>query len=151
MHAKPEDYSKIELENLDNDQRRINLVYEDDYTLFIKRDELKEISEIHDVYNEEVFCMWVRIISADYKTFTVFDYCENTYSADKDHIYCFSRIIEEADLASFKAINYQFAKDKKHVYFFERPLQNVSPETFVYQEGMYGETTEGEYDRLVYP
>jgi len=151
MDANPIKYGKREIEKLDNDRSLMNLVYDDNYTLFVKRNELTEISRIHNLYKNDVYCLSLRIIDADHKTFKVFKDCEEMYARDKDHVFSRSQIIKDADIASFQVINAQFAKDKNHVYFFERRLQDVNPDTFVYQEGMYGETIEGKYDKLVYP
>ncbi len=151
MDANPKNYGKREIEKLDNDRSLINLIYDDNYTLFAKRNELIEISRIHNLYKNDVYCLSLRVIGVHYITFKVFEDCEEAYAVDKNNIYCHSQIVKGADIESFQTINGQFAKDKNHVYFYERPLQDINPKTFVYQEGMYGETIDKENDRLVYP
>ncbi len=150
MDKNPKKYGKREVEKLDNDRSVINLTYDNDYSLFAKRTELKEISRVHTLYNNDLYAMNVRIIGADYKTFSVFKNSEEMYAADKSHVFYHSKIVNGADIASFQTINSKFAKDKNHVYYLEKPLLNINPDTFIYKEGMYGETIDKENDRLVY-
>ncbi|WP_299442474.1 DKNYY domain-containing protein [uncultured Aquimarina sp.] len=150
MNPNAADYNSKKINQLENDFNQTTLIYDDNHTIFVLKKELKEISQSHTVFKDEVYCFHRRIIDADYKSFEVYENCEDRYARDKNQVFYLSIVIKDADIKSFKIINSSFAKDNNYVYFFEKRLLDVDPDTFVYQEGMYGEAIDQYTYRLAY-
>lgn len=151
INSNMKDYSISKLKKTENDINLICLYYDDNHVLFVKKKELVKLSESHNLYNNEVYYFNIRIVEADHKSFKALQGGEASYALDKNNVFHRSNIIKHADAASFQVINSQFSKDKNHVYYFGKKLLNVAPVPFMYKEGMYGETIDKEYYRLVYP
>jgi len=150
MNNNAKNYGSKKIYQLENDFKQTTLIYDDDHIIFVLKKELKEISQSHTLYKDEVYCFHRRIMGADYKSFEVYENCEDRYAKDKSHVFYLSMAIKDADIESFEIINSNFAKDKNHVYYYDKRLLDIDPSTFKYQEGMYGETIDPLTDRLVY-
>ncbi len=69
----------------------------------------------------------------------VFIHQDAFYTKDKNHVYLFEKIIEEADPSSFRVLNIYYSMDKNKVFREEKPLKGVDPrkfdpKTFNYEE-----------------
>ncbi|BEG98935.1 DKNYY domain-containing protein [Bacteroides sedimenti] len=71
---------------------------------------------------------------ADYKTFHVLkegnSVLESPYMADKEKVYYDSLVVEEADVKSFVALNYNYGKDRHRIYYNHKPLVKADFKTF---------------------
>ncbi|WP_299314375.1 DKNYY domain-containing protein [uncultured Aquimarina sp.] len=150
MNPNAKDYSTKKINHLNNNYNLRWLNYDENHVIFTDEKNLNKISESHTLFENEIYCFSNRIIDADYKSFTVYENCEDRYARDQNHIFYMASVIKDADFDSFETINASFAKDKNHVYFFEKRLLYTDPDTFVYKEGMYGETIDDHTDKLIY-
>ncbi|MBW1295041.1 DKNYY domain-containing protein [Aquimarina litoralis] len=144
-------YSINKIRDIESSYHYRTLSYDEDHIIFVRKKELIELSKIHSIYKEEIYALNNRIKKADYKSFKVYENSEDLYAKDHKQVYYLSSIIHNADISSFEIINSQFSKDKNHVYYLEKRLLDIHPDTFIYQEGMYGESIDSYSAKLIYP
>ena len=67
------------------------------------------------------------LLNPDIPTFTVLGY---TYAKDKQHVYYYSKVMEDADPTTFQHLDFYFDKDKDTVYHFGQKIDGADTASF---------------------
>lgn len=141
-------FDRKKAEQMENDTSLLLVNYDEDHAVFIKRDDMVELSSQYYIYNNEIYVGNVRVPNASVDGFAVFEN-SGMYAKDKKNVFYRFYTVRDADMESFSVINSSFAKDKNYVYFQEKRLQGISPESFEFKEGMYGQAIDDSSAKLV--
>ena len=85
--------------------------------------------------NESVFCVYTKIAGADPNSFSVIG---NRFSKDKNHVYMESKVLKDADAATFMIVphdensldEFNYTKDKNHAFWKDKMLGELDISAF---------------------
>ena len=151
MNVEAHGFNERKADSFLNYGRYQNLIYDDHRTLFAKRNECADISSVHLIYKDEIYCFTNRLIGADPQSIRPLTENDGIHAMDNNSVFYANKKIFGADNSTFQVINREFSKDKNHVYYTNKRLLNIKPENFEYQYGMYGNEIDQNTAALVQP